>query len=274
MVPRSRWSELAATAAVCDPALYGAGQALARTLRGQGSAGIVCESVRRPAGQCVAVFRPRALSNARAVGHIGLCWNGRAVTHWFEKGAPHGVSEPTVTAADALAERAMSAGRRKPTDESSTLSRRETTRPRGRCGRGGWRRRSWRCKGVISGSGRRTRDAQPAASARQAVSLSRILPWPPMTVGCAMQRIDVRLTPCTARYPSRRAKTAAGCVGRRLDRGSHGALCIEASCRDPQRRPLPTGSRCIGHAASAAVRRGLRTGRRTASNKVRLQHET
>ena len=76
---------------VYDPAHYGASQELARTLRSQGSAGLVYESVRRAAGQCVAVFRPRALSNARAAGHIGLHWDGQAITHWFEKGAPNAV---------------------------------------------------------------------------------------------------------------------------------------------------------------------------------------
>ena len=76
---------------VHDPAHYEASQALARALRSQGSAGLVYESVRRSAGQCVAVLRPKALSNARAAGHLGLHWDGQAITHWFEKGAPHAV---------------------------------------------------------------------------------------------------------------------------------------------------------------------------------------
>ena len=79
----------ATMAAADDPAHYGASQQLGRALRAQGSAGIAFESVRRLEGQCVAVFKPRALSKARAVGHIGLHWDGRAITHWFEKGAPH-----------------------------------------------------------------------------------------------------------------------------------------------------------------------------------------
>jgi hypothetical protein len=74
--------------AVHDPANYGAGQALARTLRGQGSPGIVYQSVRRDPGQCAAVFKPKALSNARPAGHIGLHWDGAAISHWYEKGAP------------------------------------------------------------------------------------------------------------------------------------------------------------------------------------------
>jgi RES domain-containing protein len=75
--------------AVYDPDRYGASQDLGRALRSQGSQGIVYDSVRRPQGQCVALFKPKSLSNARAVGHIGLHWDGRAISHWFDKGAPH-----------------------------------------------------------------------------------------------------------------------------------------------------------------------------------------
>ncbi len=80
-----------ALAAVYDPVRYGASQDLARGLRGQGSPGIVYDSVRRQQGQCAAVFKPRALSHARAAGHIGLHWDGQAISHWFEKGAPRAV---------------------------------------------------------------------------------------------------------------------------------------------------------------------------------------
>jgi RES domain len=89
-----------ALTAALDPAHYGASQDLARDLRGQGSAGIVWHSVRernasmrgqnaQAPGQCVALFKPKALSKARAAGHITLHWNGAAITHWFEKRAPH-----------------------------------------------------------------------------------------------------------------------------------------------------------------------------------------
>lgn len=79
----------AAWPAVYDPVSYGASQALGRALRTNGSAGIAYNSVRHPQGQCVAIFKPRALSKARAAGHIGLRWDGRTITHWFEKGTPH-----------------------------------------------------------------------------------------------------------------------------------------------------------------------------------------
>ena len=75
--------------AVYDPDRYGASQELGRALRSQGSQGIVYNSVRRPQGQCVAVLKPRALSNARTAGQIGLHWDGRTISHWFEKGVPH-----------------------------------------------------------------------------------------------------------------------------------------------------------------------------------------
>jgi hypothetical protein len=77
--------------AVYDPARYGASQDLGRSLRSQGSTGLVFDSVRRTPGQCVAIFKPKALSNARAAGHIGLHWDGRAISHWFEKAAPRAV---------------------------------------------------------------------------------------------------------------------------------------------------------------------------------------
>ena len=79
----------AAWAAVHDPDHYGASQELGRALRARGSAGIAYDSVRRPQGQCVAIYRPKALSKARAVGHVGLHWDGAHISHWFDKGAPH-----------------------------------------------------------------------------------------------------------------------------------------------------------------------------------------
>jgi RES domain len=78
--------------AVYDPVRYGASQDFARGLREQGSQGIVYDSVRRMGsnqGQCAALFKPKALSHARPAGHIGLHWDGQAISHWFEKSAPH-----------------------------------------------------------------------------------------------------------------------------------------------------------------------------------------
>jgi hypothetical protein len=78
-------------AAVYDPEQYGAGQALGRALRAQGCMALAYDSVRRTGGQCAAVFVPRALSGARAAGHLSLHWDGRRITHWFRKGEPRRV---------------------------------------------------------------------------------------------------------------------------------------------------------------------------------------
>jgi hypothetical protein len=75
--------------AVYDSDHYGPAQDLGRLLRAQNSAGVTFDSVRHPPGQCVGIFQPQVLSNARAAGHISLCWNGDSISHWFEKGTPH-----------------------------------------------------------------------------------------------------------------------------------------------------------------------------------------
>ena len=67
---------------------YGAGQTLAGSLRRAGSIALAYDSVRLPGGQCVAVFVPRALTSAQAVGHLCLHWDGSRISHWFEKGSP------------------------------------------------------------------------------------------------------------------------------------------------------------------------------------------
>jgi RES domain len=86
-ITRERLGEIATD--VYDPEHYGASQALARTLRAAGSVALVYDSVRMAGGQCVAVFVPRALSKARASGHLSLHWDGSRISHWFEKSAPH-----------------------------------------------------------------------------------------------------------------------------------------------------------------------------------------
>ena len=77
--------------AVYDPEDYAAGQSLGRALRAAGSAALAYHSVRLAGGQCVAVFIPRALSNARPAGHLSLHWDGQRISHWFEKSEPHAI---------------------------------------------------------------------------------------------------------------------------------------------------------------------------------------
>ena len=76
-----------------DPEHYAAAQAFARPLRANGSWGIVYESVRRAAGECVAVFKPRALTSCRQARHITLVWDGQRITHWYAKSMPHAMAD-------------------------------------------------------------------------------------------------------------------------------------------------------------------------------------
>lgn len=65
---------------IYDPDDYQASHALARRLRSGGSAGIVYESVRRPGGECAAIFRPRLLSRPRPTRLLTLTWDGDRIT--------------------------------------------------------------------------------------------------------------------------------------------------------------------------------------------------
>lgn len=77
--------------AVYDLADYGAGRTLGARLRASGSFGVLYHSVRHAGGVCAGVFRPRALSAAKAAAHIALRWDGRRITHWYEKREPRTV---------------------------------------------------------------------------------------------------------------------------------------------------------------------------------------
>lgn len=70
---------------VYDNENYPPGQHLARTLRAAGSNGIAYTSVRRPAGECVAVFRPKLLANCRQERHLCYVWDGEKVRDVYEK---------------------------------------------------------------------------------------------------------------------------------------------------------------------------------------------
>lgn len=67
------------------PDSYLASQALARQLRAEKSWGIAYDSVRHEGGQCIAVFRPRALSNCRQSQHIAFIWDGSRMNGWYSK---------------------------------------------------------------------------------------------------------------------------------------------------------------------------------------------
>lgn len=67
------------------PASYAMSQELSRGLRDNGSDGIVYASVRHDGGECVAVFRPRLLSNCRQERHLCYVWDGQSIPMIYEK---------------------------------------------------------------------------------------------------------------------------------------------------------------------------------------------
>jgi hypothetical protein len=78
---RTRRRELAD---IYDPGSYGASQKLGRELRQAGSNGVAFESVRRPGGECVAVYRPRLVQNVRQGVHLRYAWDGSSITRVYE----------------------------------------------------------------------------------------------------------------------------------------------------------------------------------------------
>lgn len=64
---------------------YAKSREFARELRDAGSNGIVYQSVRDAGGECVAVFRPRLLSNCRQERHLCYMWDGRRISRIYEK---------------------------------------------------------------------------------------------------------------------------------------------------------------------------------------------
>lgn len=71
---------------VLDPQRYAAAQSFARAQRDAGEAGIVHDSVRRRAGQCVALFTPKAtVPPAQQAEHVTLCWDGTRIAAWYRK---------------------------------------------------------------------------------------------------------------------------------------------------------------------------------------------
>jgi RES domain-containing protein len=64
---------------------YGASQQLARRLHAAHSWAIVYDSVRRDGGECVAVWRPRAVSHCRQAEHLQYEWDGRAISGVYRR---------------------------------------------------------------------------------------------------------------------------------------------------------------------------------------------
>jgi hypothetical protein len=75
---------------VYDPSSYVESQKLGRKLRHAGSNGIAFDSVRRPGGECIAVFRPRLVQNVRQSVHLRYAWDGQSIAHVYEMRAIFG----------------------------------------------------------------------------------------------------------------------------------------------------------------------------------------
>jgi len=77
-------------AALYDPDSYAASQVFGLARRTAGDAGIAFDSVRRPGGECVALFTPRAtVPPARQAEHVTLRWNGERISEWYLKSEAH-----------------------------------------------------------------------------------------------------------------------------------------------------------------------------------------
>jgi hypothetical protein len=58
---------------------------LGRRLRANRSWGVAYDSVRRKGGECVAVFRPPALTRCHQAQHLGYVWDGSRITTVYQK---------------------------------------------------------------------------------------------------------------------------------------------------------------------------------------------
>ena len=70
---------------IYDPDSYAESQALAIEIRNNGSSGLAYDSVRKPGGECVAIFKPRVLSNCRQERHLTYVWDGSSISTIYEK---------------------------------------------------------------------------------------------------------------------------------------------------------------------------------------------
>lgn len=64
-----------------DPDSYAASQSFGEKQRDEGAWGIIYDSIRRPGGHCLAVFRPRACTPVKQGAHYEYFHDGRRITH-------------------------------------------------------------------------------------------------------------------------------------------------------------------------------------------------
>ena len=69
---------------VYDSDSYISSQMLGRTLKLNGSNGIVYDSVRHPGGECLAVYKPRLIQNLRQGVHLRYVWDGGRISRVYE----------------------------------------------------------------------------------------------------------------------------------------------------------------------------------------------
>jgi len=65
-----------------DPRAYAPAQAFGASLRGAGETGLAFSSVRNAGGECVGVFRPRAVADCRQVRPLRYIWDGARIAGW------------------------------------------------------------------------------------------------------------------------------------------------------------------------------------------------
>jgi hypothetical protein len=74
--------------ALHDPDDYATPQRFGAALRARGSNGLVYRSVRDPGGQCLAVFRPKAIPIPSQGPHLQYHFDGLRIDRWFRIGEP------------------------------------------------------------------------------------------------------------------------------------------------------------------------------------------
>lgn len=73
---------------------YALSQKFASRWRKKGSNGLLYNSVRHPGGECIAAFKPKAVSIPVQGPHLKYFWDGdkRRITHWAEIGEAHSLN--------------------------------------------------------------------------------------------------------------------------------------------------------------------------------------
>jgi hypothetical protein len=71
--------------ALHDPNDYSVAQAFARPLREAGESGLVYRSVRHEGGECIAAFKPQAVSIPIAGAALAYVWDGECISKVYEK---------------------------------------------------------------------------------------------------------------------------------------------------------------------------------------------